>query len=352
MDKTLELGLDTFGDVTAAPDGTLLPHAQVIRDVIAEGVLADQVGLDVFAVGEHHRADYAVSSPEVALAAIAGQTKRIRLGTAVSVLSSDDPVRLFQRFSTLDAASSSRADVVLGRGSFTESFPLFGYDLADYDVLFEEKLALFDALRRGGPVTWSGTVRAPLADQAVFPPVEGGALRTWVGVGGSPRSVARAAGYGLPLMLAVIGGNPARFRPYAELYRQALAEAGRAPLPVGMHSPGHVADTDEQAMEELWPHHRRQTAKIGAERGWPALRREDFEREARSGSLYVGAPETVARRIAASIRTLGLSRFDLKYSVNRLPHPALMRGIELYGTRVAPLVRDMLATDRPALAAA
>lgn len=346
MDNTLELGLDTFGDVTEAPDGTLLPQAQVIRDVVAEGMLADQVGLDVFAVGEHHRPDYAISAPEVVLAAIAGQTTRIRLGSAVSVLSSDDPVRLFQRFSTLDAVSSGRADVVLGRGSFTESFPLFGHDLADYEVLFEEKLALFDQLRRGGPVTWNGSVRAPLADQAVFPPMEGGALRTWVGVGGSPRSVVRAAGHGLPMMLAVIGGDPARFRPHVELYHRALAQAGQAAQPVGLHSPGHVADTDEQAMEELWPHHQRQHAKIGAERGWPPLGRDAFEREARAGSLYVGSPETVARRIADTVRTLGLSRFDLKYSVNQLPHPTLMRGIELFGTRVAPLVRDMLASDR------
>ena len=345
MSNVLELGLDTFGDVTTAPDGTPWPQGRVIRDVVEEGVLADQVGLDVFAVGEHHRPDYAVSAPEIVLAAIAGQTSRIRLGTAVSVLSSDDAVRLFQRFSTLDAVSSGRADVVLGRGSFTESFPLFGHDLADYEVLFEEKLALFDRLRRGGLVTWSGTVRAPLSGQAVFPPVEGGTLRTWVGVGGSPGSVVRAAGYGLPMMLAVIGGDPARFRPLVEMYRRALEEEGQSAQPVGLHSPGHVADTDEQALEELWPHHRRQHAKIGAERGWPALRREDFEREARSGSLYVGAPETVARRVVGTVRTLGLSRFDLKYSVNQLPHPTLLRSIELFGTTVAPLVRDMLSTD-------
>ena len=347
MDNTVEFGLDTFGDVTQAPDGTLLPHAQVIRDVVTEGVLADQVGVDVFGVGEHHRADYAVSAPEIVLGAIAGQTSRMRLGTAVTVLSSDEPVRLYQRFSTLHAVSGGRAEVILGRGSFTESFPLFGYALSDYEVLFEEKLALFDALRRGGPVTWSGTVRAPLVNQAVYPFVEHGTLRTWVGVGGSPQSLVRAAGYGLPLMLAIIGGNPARFRPHVELYGRLLDQAGQAPLPVGVHSPGHVADTDEQALEELWPHHRRQNAKIGAERGWPPLSRGDFEREARSGSLYAGSPETVARRIAGTIRTLGLSRFDLKYSVNQMPHGTLMRGIELYGTKVIPLVRDMLATNRP-----
>ncbi len=346
MEPILELGLDTFGDVTADAGGTLLPHAQVIRDVIAEGVLADQVGVDFFGVGEHHRGDYAISAPDVVLAAIAGQTTRMRLGSAVTVLSSDDPVRLFQRFSTLDAASNGRAEVIVGRGSFTESFPLFGYALDDYETLFEEKLALFAALRRGGRVTWDGTVRASLKDQPVFPPVEHGPLRTWVGVGGSPQSVVRAASHGLPLMLAIIGGDPGRFRQYVDLHRRAYAHLGQPVQPVGVHSPGYVAETDAQAREELWPHHQRQNAKIGAERGWPPMRREDFEREADRGSLYVGSPETVARRIADTVRTLGLSRFDLKYSVNQLPHASLMRGIELYGTRVIPLVHDMLASQK------
>ena len=342
MDEHLELGLDTFGDVTADANGALLPHAQVIRNVIAEAVLADQVGVDFFGIGEHHRADYAISAPDVVLAAIAGQTTRMRLGSAVTVLSSDDPVRLYQRFSTLDAASAGRAEVILGRGSFTESFPLFGYALDEYETLFEEKLALFAALREGGAVTWEGTVRAPLKAQAVFPPVEGDKLRTWVGVGGSPESVVRAARYRLKLMLAIIGGDPARFREYVELHRRAHAHFGTPVEAVGVHSPGHVAPTDTQAREEIWPHYQRQNAKIGAERGWPPIRREDFEREADRGSLYVGSPETVARRIAGTVRTLGLDRFDLKYSVNQLPHDKLMRGIELYGTRVIPMVRDML----------
>lgn len=345
MNETLELGLDTFGDVTAGQDGAPLPHAEVIRNVIAEGVLADQVGVDFFGVGEHHRGDYAISAPDVVLAAIAGQTSRMRLGSAVSVLSSDDPVRLYQRFSTLDAASGGRAEVILGRGSFTESFPLFGYALDDYQTLFEEKLELFAALRQGGPVTWQGSVRAPLHQQSVFPPVEGGPLRTWIGVGGSPESVVRAARYGLPLMLAIIGGDPARFRQYVDLHHRAYAHLGQAAQAIGVHSPGHVADTDAQAREEIWPHHRAQNAKLGAERGWPPMRREDFDREVERGSLYVGSPETVARRIAATVRTLGLSRFDLKYSVSQLPHDKLLRGIELYGTRVMPLVRDMLASS-------
>ncbi len=344
MNGAVELGLDTFGDVTADADGNLLSYAQVIRNVIAEGVLADQVGVDFFGVGEHHRSDFAVSSPEMVLAAIAGQTSRIRLGSAVSVLSSDDPVRLYQRFSTLDAAASGRAEVILGRGSFTESFPLFGYALEDYQTLFEEKLDLFAKLRAGGPVTWAGSVRAPLTGQSVFPPVEGGALRTWIGVGGSPESVVRAARYGLPLMLAIIGGDPARFRQYVDLHHRAYAQLGTAVQAIGVHSPGHVAATDVQAREEIWPHYQRQITIIGAERGWPPVRREDFEREADRGSLYVGSAETVARRIAGTIRLLGLARFDLKYGVSQMPHEALVRGIELYGRVVIPMVRDMLAS--------
>jgi probable LLM family oxidoreductase len=348
MRTEIELGLDTFGDVTAAPDGTLRPHAQVIRDVIAEGVLADQAGVDFLGIGEHHRADYAISAPDVVLAAIAARTERIRLGSAVTVLSSDDPVRIFQRFSTLDAASNGRAEVILGRGSFTESFPLFGYELEDYERLFEEKLDLFVKLRQGGPVTWEGSTRAPLKAQTVFPPVEHGMLRAWVGVGGSPQSVVRAAMHGLPLMLAIIGGDPARFRQYVDLHHRAYGHLGREAQRIGVHSPGHVAETDVQAREELWPHHYRQNAKIGAERGWPPMTKADFEREADRGSVYVGSPETVARRIAATVRLLGLSRFDLKYSVSQLPHEAMMRSIELYGTRVIPMVRDMLASDRAA----
>lgn len=342
MPHTLELGLDTFGDNTAGPDGTPLPHGQVIRDVVEEAVLADEVGVDVFGVGEHHRADFAVSSPEIVLAAAAGRTRRIRLGTAVTVLSSDDPIRVFQRFSTLDAVSGGRAEVVLGRGSFTESFPLFGYDLDGYETLFEEKLDLFAALLEGGPVTWHGTTRKPLAGQSVFPTPEG-RLRTWVGVGGSPTSVVRAARYGLPMMLAIIGGDPLRFAPHVDLYRRAFAQLGRPVQPVGVHSHGYVAETDAQARDELWPDYKRMRDRIGGERGWPAMRRDEFDGEADHGSLYVGSPETVARRMAATIEGLGLSRFDLKYSAGALAHGRMMRSIALYGTRVMPLVRDMLA---------
>ncbi len=343
MTAPVEFGLDTFGDVTAGPDGAPLPQAQVIRDVIAEAVLADSIGVDFFGVGEHHREDFAISAPEVVLAAIAGQTTRIRLGSAVTVLSSDDPIRVFQRFATLDAASNGRAEVILGRGSFTESFPLFGFALDQYEVLFEEKLDLFATLLPQMPMTWSGSTRPPLRDQRVFPLVENPPLRTWIGVGGSPESVIRAARYGLPLMLAIIGGDPRRFGPYADLYRQACDKLGQAVRPIGVHSPGYVADSDAAAREELWPDYRRMRDRIGAERGWPPMTRAEFDREVEHGSLYVGAPETVARKIAATVRALGLQRFQMKYSAGALGHARLLRSIELYGTRVVPMVRDMLA---------
>ncbi|MDF2119355.1 LLM class flavin-dependent oxidoreductase [Roseiarcaceae bacterium H3SJ34-1] len=343
MAQILELGVDTFGDVTAGAGGELLPHAQVIRNVVDEAVLADELGVDFFGVGEHHRADFAVSAPEVVLAAIAGRTRRIRLGTAVTVLSSDEPVRVFQRFATLDAVSGGRAEVILGRGSFTESFPLFGYELSQYEKLFEEKLDLFAALIKPEPVTWRGTVRPPLTNQRVFPPIETGSLKTWIGVGGSPQSVVRAAHYDLPLMLAIIGGEPERFRPFVDLYHRAFQQLGRPVREIGVHSPGYVADTDEQAREELWPDYKRMRDRIGAERGWPPMGRGEFDREATHGSLYVGSPETVARKIATTAKALGIARFDMKYSAGPLSHEKLMRSIELYGRQVIPLVRDMLS---------
>lgn len=343
MAQALELGLDTFGDVMNTAAGGAETHAQTIRNVVEEGVLADSLGLDFFGVGEHHRADFAVSAPEVVLAAIAARTERIRLGSAVTVLSSDEPVRVFQRFSTLDAISKGRAEVIVGRGSFTESFPLFGYPMDQYERLFEEKLALFAELAKGGPVTWQGSVRAPLKNTEVFPPLEQGPLRTWVGVGGSPESVVRAASYDLPMMLAVIGGDPKRFRPYVDLYHKVFAQTGAPVQPVGMHSPGYVGVDDETAKAEFFGPYAEMHDRIGAGRGWPPLRREDFEREVEQGALCVGGPETVARKIARSVKALGLVRFDLKYSAGPLPHDNLMRCIELYGTRVAPMVRDMLA---------
>lgn len=341
--QALELGLDTFGDMTRGDDGALRTPARVIRDLVDEAVLADEVGVDFIGVGEHHRADFAVSAPDVVLAAVAGRTRRIRLGSAVTVLSSDDPVRVFQRFATLDAISNGRAEVILGRGSFTESFPLFGYPLEKYEELFEEKLDLFAALLTEQPVTWSGNTRPGLTEQRVYPPTESGALKTWIGVGGSPESVVRAARYGMPMMLAIIGGSPERFAPYVDLYHRALDQLGMSVLPIGVHSPGYVADTDEQAHDELWPDYKIMRDRIGADRGWPPMSMGEFDQEVAAGSLYVGSPETVARKIAATAKTLGISRFDLKYSAGPLPHGKLMRCVELYGTRVIPMVRDMLA---------
>lgn len=344
MAANLELGLDTFGDVTVDADGLLLPHDQVLRNVVEEAVLADQVGLDFFGVGEHHRADFTVSSPETVLAAIAARTERIHLGSAVTVLSSDDPVRVFQRFATVDAISNGRAEVILGRGSFTESFPLFGLDLADYEELFEDRLDLFAQLIQGGPVTWSGTTRAPLVDQQVFPTTASGTLRTWIGVGGSPSSVVRAARYGLPLVIAIIGGDPRRFRPFVDRYHQVVAEVGHPAQPVAIHSPGHVAATDEDAIEQLRPHWRAMRDRIGSERGWGPSRPGEYEQQVGpEGSLYVGSPETVARKIAATVQALGAARFDMKYSAGTLPHDLMMESIRLFGTEVAPRVRELLA---------
>ena len=343
MSATVQLGLDTFGDITLGDDGRPVSHAQTIRDVVEQAVLADEVGLSFFGVGEHHRAEFAVSSPEIVLASIAGRTKDIHVGTAVTVLSSDDPVRVFERFATLDAVSNGRAEVILGRGSFIESFPLFGYDLADYEILFDEKLDLFSRLMTEKPVTWSGRTRAALQDVDVFPRTEAG-LKAWVGVGGTPESVVRAARYGYGLMLAIIGGASARFRPLVNLYHEALDGFGHSGLPVGVHSPGHIAPTDEQAWNEAYAGFEAMNNTIGRERGWPAYNRMRFQHDVGAeGALYVGSPETVARKIAATVQTLGAARFDLKFSTGTLSHGHMMRSIELFGTRVAPRVQELLA---------
>ncbi|MGW0147494.1 LLM class flavin-dependent oxidoreductase [Streptomyces sp. NPDC003333] len=339
----LVFGLDTFGDVPEDDSGVLVSHARSIRQTVAEAVLADDLGVDVLALGEHHRPEYSVSTPETVLAGIATRTRRIRLSSGVTVLSSDDPVRVFQRFATLDALSEGRAEIILGRGSFTESFPLFGYDLADYDVLFEEKLDLFVRLLKEEPVTWKGTVRAPLDNAEVYPTTESGRLPTWVGVGGSPQSVVRTARHSLPLMIAIIGGAPTRFAPYIDLYERATAQFGTTAHPVAMHSPGFVADTDEEAREAHWPGYRVIRDRIGALRGWPPVRREEYEAEIAHGSMYVGSPETVARKIAAAVRTLQVGRFDLIYTSGSQSVSNRLRSVELYGTKVIPMVRDLLA---------
>ncbi len=342
MCPPIELGLDTFGDITDGPDGKPLHAAQVMRDLVEEGVAADEAGVDFLGVGEHHRADFAVTSPEMVLAAIAARTKRIRLGSAVTVLSSDDPIRVYQRFATLDAVSNGRAEVILGRGSFIESFPLFGFDLNQYEELFNEKLDLYAKVIQQQPVTWQGRTRPPLKNQPIFPKTESGTLTTWIGVGGTPESVMRAAHYGFPMMLAIIGGEPKRFAPFADLYRRALSEQGKPMLPIGVHSHGYVAETDALAREELFTDYKRMRDKIGAERGWPPFGKSEFEREIETGSLYVGSPETVARKIAATIKAIGATRFDMKYSAGPLSHAKMTRCIELYGRKVAPLVREMV----------
>ena len=341
--KPLELGLDTFGDVTLDAEGAPLPQAQVLRNLVEQAILADELGVDFLGVGEHHRADFAVSAPETLLAGIATRTQRIRLGSAVTVLSSDDPIRVYQRFSTVDALSNGRAEVIVGRGSFTESFPLFGYDLSLYEELFEQKLDLFVALLRQQKVNWSGRLRPPLVDQPVFPRPQSGTIKTWIGVGGSPESVLRAARYELPLMLAIIGGEPMRFQPYADLYRRACAKLGIATPEIGVHSPGYVAASDAAAREEFYGDYKGMRDRIGAERGWGPLTRAEFDREVELGSLYVGSPETVAQKIATTARGLGLSRFDLKYSAGGLSQARMMSCIALYARAVMPRVRELLA---------
>jgi probable LLM family oxidoreductase len=342
----IEFGLDTFGDVSVDDAGNPKSAGQVIRDVVEQAKLADQLGLAGFNIGEHHRDDYAVSAPDTILAGIATVTKNIRLGTGVTVLSSEDPVRVYQRFATIDALSNGRAEITAGRGSFIESFPLFGYDLNDYHVLFEEKLELLVKLLDENAVTWSGTTRPSLTNQQVYPKTERGRIPLRVGVGGSPESVLRAARLGIPMALAIIGGDPARFTPYANLYREALEKEGKPQLPISIHSPGHIAETDEQAIEEQWPHYQSAFGRIGRERGWGPMTKMHYISEVNGGSLYVGSPETVARKIAYAISSLGASRFDLKYANGPMPHSKTMKSIELYATKVVPMVNELLTEVR------
>lgn len=340
---SIEFGLDSFGDIPVDEEVKLFSHAEAIRQVVKEAVLADRLGIDVIALGEHHRSDFSISSPETVLAGIATKTNKIKLASGVTVLSSDDPVRVFERFATLDALSNGRAQVILGRGSFTESFPLFGYDLSDYEVLFEEKIELFSQLLKEKPVTWSGKTRAALDKADVYPKTESGRLETFVGVGGSPQSVVRAAHYGFPLMLAIIGGSPDRFVPYVELYKRAAKEFDTPVHPIGMHSPGFIADTDEEARKIAWPAHKKNFDRIGKTRGWAPITREHFLNEVENGSLYIGSPETVAQKIARSIKTLGVKRFDLVYGGGPMPASARLHMIKLYGEKVIPRVRELLA---------
>ncbi|MFD5572910.1 LLM class flavin-dependent oxidoreductase [Streptomyces cadmiisoli] len=341
---SFQLGLNSFGEVATDGDRPL-SDAETVRLLIEEAKLAESVGIDLFSIGEHYRAGHNDSATPVLLAAIATATERIRLGTSVTVLSTNDPVRLYHEFATLDAASHGRAQLVLGRASATESFALFGYDLADYEELFEEKLDLFIRLQREETVTWSGRFRPPLVEARLHPRMPQGGIPTWIGVGGSPNSVVRAARYGLPLMLAVIGGRPQRFTGHVELYHRTLEQLGHARQPVAMHSLGLIADTDEEAIETWWRYWQPVVAALADERGFYKPTRERYLAELDQGALFVGSPETVARKIAATARDLSLDRFDLKYDVMNLPREARARTIELLGREVAPRVQQLLTKE-------
>jgi len=343
----MEIGISTFVETT--PDvqtGKVISHAERLREVVEEIILADQVGLDVFGVGEHHRRDYAASSPAVLLAAAASQTKRIRLTSAVTVLSSADPVRVFQDFATLDGISNGRAEIMAGRGSFIESFPLFGYDLDDYDELFDEKLELLLKLRESEKVTWEGGHRPAINKLGVYPRPVQNPLPVWIGSGGNKESVIRAGLLGLPLVLAIIGGSPMQFAPLVELYKKAAAQAGHdvSKLPVASHSHGFIAEDTQIAADRFFPSTQASMNVIGRERGWGHYNRSTYD-AARSfeGALYVGDPETVAQKIIHLRKHVGITRFLLHVPLGTMPHQEVMRAIELLGTEVAPRVREEIS---------
>ncbi|MEY4741591.1 MAG: hypothetical protein RL672_341 [Actinomycetota bacterium] len=340
-----EFALDTFGDSQFDSSGMRQSDAQTIRDVVAQARLADELGLAAFSIGEHHRDDFAISAPDTVLAGIASVTDRIRLGTAVTILSTDDPVRVFERFSTLQALSDGRAEITVGRGSYTESFDLFGFKWDDSFRLFDERVELFAQLLEQRPVTWLGETRSPLHNQEVWPKLSS-PLRFRAAVGGAPESAIRAARLGASLSLSVISGDPLRFVDYVQSYRDSLVDFGRDPLPTSVHGPGFIAKTDEQAIEEFWPLYDASYGKISRERGRPATDKRHFIDEVRSGALYVGSVETVARKIARTIHGLGINRFDFKYSAGPMTQLQAMNNIELYATQVAPRVRELLAEAR------
>ena len=344
----MEIGTFTFAPVSPADDGAVNPE-QRLHDLLEEVALADEVGLDVYGVGEHHRPDFAVSTPAVVLAAAAARTERIRLTSAVSVISSDDPVRVFQEFATLDLLSGGRAEIMAGRGSFIESFPLFGYDLRDYDELFAEKLELLLRLREQEHVTWSGKHRAALDGHGVYPRPVQERLPIWVAVGGNPESAIRAGSLGLPMALAIIGGLPERFVPFAEVHREAARRAGHDPPPaLSINSHGYVAEDAHEAIDDSFPYVAETMNRIGRERGWPPLTREQYEASATlRGANFVGTPEQVVEKILYQHELFGHERFLIQFSVGPMPHEKVMRSIELMGTEVAPAVRAELAARAP-----
>ncbi len=345
----MELGLHTFGDMDPEALDRGAEGARRIKNLLEEIALADEVGLDVFGVGEHHRPDYAISSPATVLAAAAARTKNIRLTSAVTVLSSDDPVRVFQEFSTVDLISGGRAEIMAGRGSFIESYPLFGHDLNDYDELFTEKLDLLLAIRDQEIVTWQGTKRAAISGRGVYPRPVQEKLPVWIAVGGTPQSVARAGAMGLPLAVAIIGGEYRRFAPFFELYRDAARRAGQDPktLKTSINVHGFIADTTEAAADQYFGPQAEVMNRLGRERGWPPTTRAHFDQaRSASGNLFLGSPEQVAEKIVAAHRVFGMDRFLLQMAIGKMPHAQLMRGIELYGTKVAPLVRKELGIEK------
>ena len=345
----MELGIYSFVETTPDPStGSVVSPEQRFKDLIEEIVLADEVGLDVFGVGEHHRADYIASAPAVVLAAAATLTKRIRLTSAVTVLSSDDPVRVFQAFSTVDLLSNGRAEIMAGRGSFVESFPLFGYDMGDYNELFQEKLELLLQIRDHEIVTWRGKHRAPVNGLPVYPRPVQNPLPVWIAVGGTPQSVIRAATLGLPMALAIIGGPPDRFVPMVELYRQTAEQVGHNPadLPISINSHGFVAEDSNQAADDSYPYFAEVMTRIGRERGWPPTTRGRFEADrSNRGSLLVGNPDEVAEKILYEYELFQNQRFLIQLSVGTMPHAKVMKAIELLGTRVAPMVREELRSS-------
>ena len=339
----LHFGIGTFAFQTTEPDGSPVPGPRILRDIVDQAVVAEQSGLDSFGIAEHYRRGMMDSAAPVVLGAIASRTERLKLGTAVTVLSTQDPVRVYNEFATLDAVSDGRAQLIVGRGSAIESFPLFGFDLADYEELFEEKLDLLMRLLRDQPVTWTGRFRPALVDQVLEPPVAPGGVPVWVGVGGSPQSAIRAARFGLPLMLGIIGGTIERFAPIVALFRQAQTALGQADQPVGMHVHGYIGDTDDEAIERFWPVWSGTMNAEAPKRGWAPYRRDRYDAEVAGGSLYVGSAETVARRIAASLGVLGASRFDFVAGASRMPQVDVLESIQRFGTEVVPRVRALLA---------
>jgi probable LLM family oxidoreductase len=337
----MEIGLYTFGELT---DGDVSPE-QRLKDLLEEIELADQVGLDVFGVGEHHRPDFAVSSPAVVLGAAAARTERIRLTSAVSVISSDDPVRVFQDFAEVDLLSGGRAEIMAGRGSFIESFPLFGYDLDDYDELFSEKLQLLMALREGEVIDWPGSAHTRrIESRGVYPRPVQDPLPIWVAVGGSPQSVVRTGALGLPMALAIIGGEPARFAPFAELHRRAAQETGHPEPALSINSHGFIAPTSQAARDEAYGPFAAMMDRIGRERGWPPMTRPQFDASTTlAGANIVGSPQEVVEKLVHQHELFGHARTLIQLTVGTLPHASVMRSIELLGTEVAPEVRRVVA---------